>query len=94
MHDGACPGLDSGMGLARTRPLHSRRTFMPHGHSHGNNATQGDSPDHRDTDSSGTVSDKGAVPLLHYRRKRHDDYEHQTEPRASSGLRRGGGGSR
>ena len=38
-----------------------------------NTTTQGDSPDHRDTDSSGTVSDKGAVPLLHYRRKRHDD---------------------
>ena len=29
---------------------------------HGNNATQGDSPDHRDTDSSGTVSDKGGGP--------------------------------
>ena len=62
MHDGACPGLDSG-GLPRTRPCTEAAPAIRHG----NNATQGDSPDHRDTDSSGTVSDKGAVPLLHYK---------------------------
>ena len=71
MHDGACPGLDSG-GLPRTRPSAEAAPAIRHG----NNATQGDSPDHQDTDSSGTVSDKGAILLLHYRRKRHDDYEH------------------
>ena len=80
MHDGACPGLDSG-GLPRTRPCTEAAPDLIPGDAapairHGNNATQGDSPDQRDTDSSGTVSDKGAVPLLHYRRKRHDDYEH------------------
>ena len=80
MHDGACPGLDSG-GLPRTRPSAEAAPDLIPGDAapairHGNNATQGDSPDYRDTDSSGTVSDKGAVPLLHYRRKRHDDYEH------------------
>ena len=79
MHDGACPGLDS-WGLPRTRPrTEAAPDLIPGcrtGIRHGNNATQGDSPDHRDTDSSGTVSDKGAVPLLHYRRNRHDDYEH------------------
>ena len=80
MHDGACPGLDSG-GLPRTRPsAEAAPDWIPGDAApairHGNNATQGDSPDHRDTEASGTVSDKGAVPLLHYRRKRHDDYEH------------------
>ena len=84
MHHGACPGLDSG-GLPRTRPSAEAAPDLIRGLAapairHGNNATQGDSPDYRDTDSSGTVSDKGAVPLLHYRRKRHDDYE-QSLPR-------------
>ena len=80
MHDGACPALDFG-GLPRTRPSAEAAPDLIPGDAapairHGNNATQRDSPDHRDTDSSGTVSDKGAVPLLHYRKKRHDDYEH------------------
>ena len=80
MHDGACLGLDF-EGLPRTRPsAEAAPDLIPWDAApairHGNNATQGDSPDYRDTDSSGTVSDKGAVPLLHYRRKRHDDYEH------------------
>ena len=74
------PRAPSG-GLPRTRPSAEAAPDLIRGLAapairHGNNATQGDSPDHRDTDSSGTVSDKGAVPLLDYRRKRHDDYEH------------------
>ena len=72
---------DARRSLPRTRPSAEAAPDLIRGLAapairHGNNATQGDSPDHRDTDSSGTVSDKGAVPLLHYRRKRHDDYEH------------------
>ena len=59
------------------RPAHGFPWGSPHRpFATGQTPLQGDSPGHRDTDSSGTVSKKGAVPLLHYRRKRHDDYEH------------------
>ena len=62
MHDGACPGLDSGMphrpfATATTPPKETVPTIGTRIRAR-------------------TVSDKGAVPLLHYRRKRHDDYEH------------------
>ena len=38
-----------------------------------NTNTQGDSPDHRDKASSGTVSHRGASRFFITRRKRHDD---------------------
>ena len=43
---------------------------------HGNNTTQRDGPDYRDTQSSGVVSNGGGLAFHLQGGKRHDDYEH------------------
>ena len=59
--------LDPGLirGLHRTRLPSVGDAAPAIGRS--NTTTQGDSPDHRDKASSGTVSPQGGVPLLHYK---------------------------
>ena len=71
------PRTPSG-GLPRTRPSAEAAPDLIRGLAapairHGNNATQRDSPDHRDKASSGTVSHRGASRFFITRRKRHDD---------------------